>query len=349
MPAPHQFYPRASGPHRIACIALYRSLLEQSIRVPLPAKLSSDVVAGDKIGGFGKVNPIKHFIQKKFRQNAHHASPRLIVSALKAGYAAEELLHAASTGNAAALTQVHDLLDTLHQEKVAARKACTQPPSRPTAAVKARLRAYPNAPKAADARPLPLSKLSGNRHVPTLTVATYLPFIRFKKEQSPYLSRVLNQKIRQKQKRGDWMDEMEGNAEIGVWEGEWEENVLEAEEEEGKWEIVERLEKEGWGEEGEDGDCIGNVGKGWESEPARIRKVISKDMRKEFKRAGNLADKLVAVVEKEKELWEQERRERKLAKREAKRFEKGDGQRKMKAGGKGEKKLEDWEKEVEAW
>ena len=253
---------------------------------------------------------------------------------------AEELLHAASTSNTTAITQVHDLLDTLHQQKLAAQKACTQPPPRPSAAKKARLRAYPNAPKAADIRPLPLSKLSGNRHVPTLTVATYLPFIRFKKEQSPYLSRVLNQKIRQKQKRLDWMDSMEGNAEIAAWEGEWEENVLEAAEEEGKWEVVERLERQGWGEDRE-GDGNGNTGKGWESEPVRIGRVISRDMRREFKRAGNLADKLVGVVAKERELWEWERRERRAAKREAKRFEKGDAERRKNTSEKGEKKLED--------
>jgi len=72
-------------------------------------------------------------------------------------------------------------------------------------------------------------------------------------------------------------------------------------------------------------------------------------MRREFKRAGNLADKLVGVVAKERELWEWERRERRAAKREAKRFEKGDAERRKNTSEKGEKKLEDWEKEVEAW
>lgn len=144
------------------------------------------------------------------------------------------------------------------------------------------------------------------------------------------------------------MDEMEGNTEMGVWEGEWEENILEAAEQEGKWDVKDRLEKEGWGEHG-GGNGNGNVEKGWEHEPARMGRFISKDMRKEFNRAGLLADKLVGVVEKEKELWERERRERRVAKREAKRFEKGDGARKSKTKSMGEKKLEDWEKEVEAW
>ncbi|KAK0117642.1 hypothetical protein ONS95_011974 [Cadophora gregata] len=351
MPAPNQFYPRASGPHRIACIALYRSLLEQSLRVPLPAKLLNDAVAGDGRTGFGKVNPIKHFIQKKFRQNVHHSSPRLIVPALKAGYAAEELLHAASTGNTKALTQIHDLLDTLHQQRLAAQKSCTQPPPRPTAAMKARLRAYPNAPKVADVRPLPLPKLSGNRHVPTLTVATYLPFLRFKKGQSPYLSRVLNQKVRQRQKRVDWLNDLEADAEVGALEEEWEWNVLEVAAEEGNLEVFDGLEREGWGAGGGGGNEneyeVGD--ERWDSAPARAKWLVQKQSRREFQRAGELADKLAGVVEKERELWERERRERKQAKREAKRFEKGDGERRSKRGGEGEKRLEDWEKEVEAW
>ncbi|KAL5315490.1 hypothetical protein ACEPPN_016358 [Leptodophora sp. 'Broadleaf-Isolate-01'] len=251
---------------------------------------------------------------------------------------AEDLLYAAGTGDASALKKIHDFLDSLLKQKVAACKACTQPPPRPTFALKARLRAYPGAQKVADMRPLPLEKLSGNRHVPSLAIATHAPFLRFKKEQSPYLSRVLSQKVKQRQKRNNWMDELATEVEMGVWEGEWEDNVLEAVMGEGRWRESEELEREGWGDED-----------GWEREPARSKVLVYKDMGREYKRAKELADRLVGVVEKEKELWEQERRDRKEAKRVAKGFENGDTERKVKGTGKSEKKVEDWKKEVEAW
>ncbi|KAG4441684.1 hypothetical protein IFR05_002818 [Cadophora sp. M221] len=320
-------------------IALYRSLLAQSVRVPLPARFSNNG-EGDGENGFGKINPLKHLVRKKFRQNTHHTSPRLIVPALKTGYAAEELLNAAGTGNATALTQIHDFLDTLLEQKVAARKACTQPPPRPTSALKARLRAYPGAQRVVDMRPLPLEKLSGNRHVPSLAVATHAPFLRFKKVQSPYLSRVLSQKVKQKQKRNNWMDELAAEVEMGYLEGEWEDNVLEAVMGEGRWRESEELEREGWGDED-----------GWEQEPTRSKILVYKEIGREYKRAKDLADRMLSVVEKERELWEQERRDRKQAKRVAKGFERGDTERKVKGNGnqKAEKKLEDWKKEVEAW
>ena len=91
---PRQFIPRDSGPHRIACklfiysliakiyltltlgIALYRGLLEQCPRIPLPADIPYR----------GAINPIKHLIRKRFKRNVSHTSPRLVVAALKAGY-----------------------------------------------------------------------------------------------------------------------------------------------------------------------------------------------------------------------------------------------------------------------
>ncbi|KAH7323661.1 hypothetical protein BKA65DRAFT_481467 [Rhexocercosporidium sp. MPI-PUGE-AT-0058] len=241
---------------------------------------------------------------------------------------AEELLYTAITGNVNALTQIHNMLDTLHKQTLAARKACTQPPPRPTAALKTRLRAYPGAQKVVDMRPLPLEKLTGKRHVPSLAIATHAPFLRFKKEQSPYLSRVLSQKAKQKQKRNNWMDELATEVEMGVWEGEWEDHVLEAVEGEGRWGESEALEGEGWG----------------------MRRRGGRGRRRgEYKRAGELADRLSEIVKKERELWEKERRERKEAKRVAKGFVRGSAERKVEGNGKSEKKVEDWKKEVEAW
>ncbi|KAL2062830.1 hypothetical protein VTL71DRAFT_5902 [Oculimacula yallundae] len=305
MPPPKHYIPRTSGPHRIACIALYRSLIAQSVRVPLPDEFTR-YKNGEN--AFGKINPLKHFIRKKFRQNTHHATPRLIVPALKAGYAAEELLYSAITGSTTSLSQIHALLRTLRLQKLSAREQCTQPVPRPTAALKARLRAYPGAEKVVDKRPLPLSELSANRHVPSLTIATFLPFLRFKKEQSPYLSRVLSQKTALKQKRTNWIDELETQVEMGNMEAEWEDIVLENVERKGGWEESERLEEGGWGSEDES----------WAVEADKSKMYVFKNIGKEFKNAKRLADRLVGVVKQEKDLWEWEREQRREGKRKAK-------------------------------
>ncbi|CZT43129.1 uncharacterized protein RSE6_03118 [Rhynchosporium secalis] len=308
-------------------IALYRSLIAQSLQIPLPHEFTSHEY-GEK--GYEKINPIKHFIRKKFRQNTHHASPRLIVSALEAGYAAEELLYSAIIGSTTALSQIHGLLHTLHRQRLLARQRCAQPAPRPTAALKARLRAYPGAGKVVDTRPLPLSKLSANRHVPSLTIATFLPFLRFKKEQSPYLSRVLSQKTKLKQKRTNWIDVLEMQVEMGNMEGEWEDCVLEAVEDEGKAEESKGLERLGWGSEDES----------WAVEADKSRKQVLRNIYKEYSNAKRLADRLVGVVKEERDLWEWERSQRKEKKWKAKGYvvEEKSFQRKEK----GEEKFATW-------
>ncbi|KAJ5047591.1 uncharacterized protein L3040_003413 [Drepanopeziza brunnea f. sp. 'multigermtubi'] len=294
MPAPGQYYPRRSGPHRIACIALYRSLLEQCLRIPLPADLPSR----------GPVHPLKHLLRKKFRQNAHHASPRLIVPLLKAGYAAEELIHAASTGNQLALGQIHEHLRSRHAQTLAARRACTQPPPKDIAAHRAGLRAYPGARPVVEIRPLPAEKISRVRYVPTLTVATFLPFLRFKKRQSPYLSRVLTRKVKQKQRRMTRADQLELEMEMGDAEGEWEDVVLREVEREKGVEGVTELIEQGWDDGGE-----------WRDESERQRVLVLRSVDRERQRAEQLATKLIGIVAREKELWAKERVARRRASR----------------------------------
>jgi hypothetical protein len=62
-------------------IALYRALLIQCPKIPLPDDLKFP----------GPVNPIKHFIRNRFKKNVFHVSPKIVVSALEAGYAVRHL------------------------------------------------------------------------------------------------------------------------------------------------------------------------------------------------------------------------------------------------------------------
>jgi hypothetical protein len=75
-----QIFPGANG-HTANCetigIALYRALLIQCPKIPLPPEALVR----------GPVNPIKHLIRKKFKQNVFVTSPAQVVKLLEFGYA----------------------------------------------------------------------------------------------------------------------------------------------------------------------------------------------------------------------------------------------------------------------
>jgi hypothetical protein len=77
---PGLFVPARDSRHRAACFALYKALIRQSVRVPLP----DDVVRPP--GLEGPVHPLKHLVRKGFRRNKNDTSSRLVISALRNGY-----------------------------------------------------------------------------------------------------------------------------------------------------------------------------------------------------------------------------------------------------------------------
>ncbi|KXS98056.1 hypothetical protein AC578_8772 [Pseudocercospora eumusae] len=79
--------PHRSGAHRVAAIALYRSLLTQCKRIPLPA------VHGEEL---------YNLVKNRFRTFRHNTSHRQLKVAFEAGYAAVDYLDAAITGDAKA-------------------------------------------------------------------------------------------------------------------------------------------------------------------------------------------------------------------------------------------------------
>lgn len=171
--------------------------------------------------------------------------------------------------------------------------------------------AYPDAPKVLDVRPLPLEKLSGRRHVPILTAASGFPFLRFKKPQSPFLSRVLRNKMKQKHNQFEKILELEGEEEnIAAWEDKWESTVLK------------QLEREGRaGEEWVDEEQWGSPD-GWRRELRIARAGIWKKMDDEGEKAKEMAAKMMEIMDKERELYEAERskmrHEKKVEKRRKK-------------------------------
>lgn len=74
----------------------------------------------------------------------------------------------------------------------------------------------------------PHLKISGRRHIPILANANTFPFLRFKKPQSPFLSRVLRDKIKQKTKRFTTLLDLEDALDEAKAEDVWDTHVARA-------------------------------------------------------------------------------------------------------------------------
>ncbi|KAF7879066.1 hypothetical protein EAF04_000266 [Stromatinia cepivora] len=290
---PTQFIPSKSGPHRIACIALYRALLEQCLRVPIPAELQPK----------GPIHPLKHLVRKQFRRNVWEHSPKIVVAALKTGYEAEKLIRTAGDGDSDSRNQIYELLR--YRRAVATTSALVPRPPKPKIRYP---EAIPGVPKLLEARPLPLEKLSGLRHVPKFAKAMVSNFLRIQKPQSPYLSRVLRDKIETRQKRTDSRDRIEYLEEIAIAENTWEDIIEDQLENEGL--SVDEWNKKqpglGWG-----------VGF-WEKDLQYADAFVKHLMVEESLRVVELSKIQLELVDKETELWRRERGQRRHNKKLAK-------------------------------
>lgn len=78
---PSHFVPARDSRHRHACLALYRALVREGRRIPLPedAELSQGPSRRT-------TNPVQRLITRQYRRNRADTSPRLVFAALEAGY-----------------------------------------------------------------------------------------------------------------------------------------------------------------------------------------------------------------------------------------------------------------------
>ncbi|ESZ97465.1 hypothetical protein SBOR_2154 [Sclerotinia borealis F-4128] len=269
------------------------ALLEQCPRVPIPAELQPK----------GPLHPLKYLIRKQFRRNAWERSSKIIVAALKTGYETEKLLRTAGDGDLDSRNQIYELLR--YRKNVAATSAqLPQPP-------KLKIRypeAIPGVPKLLDVRPLPFEKLSGPRHVPIFARAMASNFLRIQKPQSPYLSRVLRDKIETRQKRIDHRLRIELLEEIAIAENIWEDIVEDQLEKEGL--SVDNWNKKqpglGWG--------VGDWEKDLQFADDSLKCLLSADALK----VVEMSKLQLEIVDQEKELWRQERGQRRHDKKLAK-------------------------------
>ncbi|KAM3066879.1 hypothetical protein ACMFMG_007025 [Clarireedia jacksonii] len=269
------------------------ALLEQCPRIPIPVELQPT----------GPVNPIKHLVRRQFRRNAHETSHRLVVDALKTGYEAEQLLRAAGDGDSGSRSKIYELLK--HRLDMANASRQIPRPPKPKIRIPA---AIPGVPKLLDVRPLPLEKLSGRRHVPRFASTTMSNFLRIKKPQSPYLSRVLRDKLDQKQKRHEARERIGELRVLAAQENSWELLIEQQLEEEG-------LSVEEWEEKQPGLDWGANT---WEKDMIAAEVQVVNALNKEQMKVAALSLKQLALVEKERELARKERAERRHEKRLAK-------------------------------
>lgn len=222
-------------------------------------------------------------------------------------YQAENLIRTAGDGNLDSSSQIYELLR--YRKSLATASALVPKPPKPEIRYP---EAIPGTPKLLDIRPLPFEKLSGIRHVPKFVKATATNFLRIQKPQSPYLSRVLRDKIETKQKRKDSLERIEDLEEIAIAENIWEDIIEDQLEKEGlsvdEWN--KRQPGLGWG-----------VGL-WEEDLQLAYDFVRNLMTKEAARVVEMSKVQLEIMDKEKELWLEERGQRrhnkKLAKLEAK-------------------------------
>ncbi|KAI1134269.1 hypothetical protein F5Y05DRAFT_241248 [Hypoxylon sp. FL0543] len=250
---PSFFIPARNSRHRIACFALYRALLKQAPRIPLPDDLAT---------AWGPGNPIKHLIRRAFRRNLTDTSPRLVYPALKAGYQSLALLRsAASSPSSASPNADHDSIISFLRARLDERNRSLEakirhpphsrnPPKQSTAprpgtlpllvnVTPAPTRQNPNPePKyVTPSRPRPASELggTGRRKIPKIDMASDFPILRITKPQPLVMSRVLTQKILKRVARMDLIvatkEEIMPDADL---EDQWEKSVMVLLEQEGR-------------------------------------------------------------------------------------------------------------------
>lgn len=206
-------------------LALYRSLLRLSTRVPLPPYLSTSGPLRRPSSPTGQ-NPLRALVTRSFTLHRPLTSPRLITSALSQGYRFLALLltEAASASPSPRLLAFLDAnvarLQATRAERAALRAKYA--PGKDLVPLIAKVadnppRYEPTGPP----RPVAEGKV---RWVPKFDDCGGIPFLRMRGRQSFVLSAVLNRKLGKRRERLELVEEMMGEGVRGaeeedVWEG----------------------------------------------------------------------------------------------------------------------------------
>lgn len=147
--------------------------------------------------------------------------------------------------------------------------------------------------------------------MPVFTHATGLPFMRFNKPQSPFLSRVLNDKLTQRHNLFQSIKDIdEMHVVVAAWEDEWDNYILHQLAQEGK-------DTEAWvRKEGQGGL------RGWKSEVGSARWDVWGRLETQMAKMKETATRMMEIVDKERDLQQEERSARRHANKVEKRRKK---------------------------
>ena len=283
---PSFLVPRHVSAHRISAIALYRALLHQSRAVPLPAQSQKE---------------LQNVVRNRCKQSIHLHSYQRLKLAFQAGYEALDHLDAAAAGDEKSTSYIAELLakapakvkadppaPTLPKRKSKEKKETDQS----TAMASSSPAAKPSTTELFS-RPHPLSQLSGKRRIPVLFSANSIPILRIKKPQPESLSGFIKHRIEQRQRRHDRKHWLMEQTQFAQYEDLWDE-------------IVERE----VGVRDDDGKELT-----WAEEFEIAKNEVDWLIRLEGKKNVAMAAKMQGIVDRETEMFERERAERKEAKR----------------------------------
>ena len=298
---PHIPVPHRSGVHRVAAIALYRALLTQCRALPLVQQRQG--------------NELQNIVRNRFKQVRHESSPRWLKPRFQAGYEAIDYLDAAVAGDEGSKNYILDLLERAPERVKKPPPVVIYKTLQRT--IKKRNRASSESverhgaeatvggmkPSVFD-RPFPLDELSGRRHVPVLFNAQGIPVLRIKKPQPQNLSSYINDRIEQRQKRHDLRHRIEDELEIAKLEDVWDQIVAEAAIDSG----------DGRGRAGGKVRVWDAREPQWSEELGKARKEINRILDEERMKNREMAEKMQGVVDREQQLFDEEKVARRTAK-----------------------------------
>ncbi|KAF2765039.1 hypothetical protein EJ03DRAFT_331312 [Teratosphaeria nubilosa] len=291
---PNYLLPRSQGAHRVAAIALFRTLLAQCRALPL---LEAP-----------QLHELQNIVRNRFKQARHTSSQQMLRYNFEAGYEAVDCLDAAVAGDHQGRLRVLQLLEN------APAKVKQDPPvlnpKRLRKTIRKRDRER-NGPLETEAeakpslfeRPLPLEQLSGRRKVPALFNAQGLPVLRIKKPQPQSLSGYLADKLRQRQKRHDLRHRLDEELNFARMEDEWDRIVNQ---EAGERSL--RL-RDSYGHAFQQHDRKQREPR-WSDALVFARRGVVDQINAQREKNIEMRDKMIEVVAKERELYEREKAER---------------------------------------
>ncbi|KAH0368886.1 hypothetical protein KCU65_g3689, partial [Aureobasidium melanogenum] len=240
---------------------------------------------------------LKAVVKNSFAKNKHVTSQHVLRNAFAGGYEALNHLNAAIAGDKTSISHLRSLLSRLpaRLKTTDSRKPASVPETKATALQGTAL----------SLRPRPAFSLPSRRRIPVLVSANKIPILRFTKPQPAALSHYLKSRLVDRQKRQDRKMALEVQMEIAKCEDDWD-RILSA---------------QGVTDEG------GNVKRGkvlWTKEVYDSLGYTMNAIEAEGMKNREMAEKMVAIVDKEKELAEVERKERKRLKNEERRKRKAE-------------------------